>query len=694
MKADYLTYKRARNTSLLGLVIQLGLGLILLIYSIRAGDHAAQSGSFLVLLGVFAWLILAILFDQYRRERVEALEAESFAAADAGVSSVFEEGAGELRLAARRLATFNRFVVPATSLLIAAALLAIGYWRFQQGQELVLPGKFEESLHPMLAMVLGLGLGFVGFILARFVSGMSTQTAWRPLGAGAGFAVASALVGASIAVGHFVEYFGNDVVLRYLNVVIPGVMIGLGIESVTNFVWDLYRPRKPGELPRAAFDSRILGAIAAPDLVARSVADAIDYWLGSDRASTWLSELLRLWLFRLVLGGVLTMWLLSSLVVVQANERAMILRSGKVVAADVGPGLHFKMPWPVGTVVRKVAGGVQDVSAGAPLAPSTEETILWTGNHHASRDMSQYFLLVQPSPMFTDSEAVVAASESSDLSILVAEVPIEFTVGDIEKYIRLAPSSQNRMEPKQLEAMLESIARREVMLLFASLTVDEAIDTRRNELSGILTDRIAEAFEFGQIEGLDGAGAIDVSFVGVVGIHPPEVNVSMRFEQVIEAQQNQISMLEDAKAQAEASLIRVAGDSEAALKIIEELDRLEAMDHTDQEAVIAQRVSIDGLLDEAGGEAAAIIHRASAQRWALHMGARTRAQRYQGQLASYEAAPEVYIASLWFDTLKELMSSARVYITGGGIEPHIVYDLKDKTSSIETYLDATTQDNP
>jgi modulator of FtsH protease HflK len=694
MKADYLTYKRARNTSLLGLVIQLLLGLILLVYSIRSGDHAAQSGSYLVLLGVFAWLILAILFDQYRRERVEALEADSFAAADAAASSVFEEGAGELRIAAKRLATFNRFVVPATSLLIAAALLAIGYWRFSAGRDLVSPDNFVPSANPMLAMVLGLALGFVGFILARFVSGMSTQTAWRPLSAGAGFAVASALVGASIAVGHFVEYVGNDSVLRYLNAVIPAVMIGLGLESIANFVWDLYRPRKPGELPRAAFDSRFLGAIAAPDLVAKSVAEAIDYWLGSDRASTWLSELLRMWLFRLVMGGLVTMWLLSSLVVVQANERAMILRSGSVVAADVGPGLHLKMPWPIGTVVRKVAGGVQNVSAGAPLATNDTQTVFWTGNHHAGRDMSPFFLLVQPSPLFTDSTAAASESESSDLSILIAEVPIEFTVGDLEKYIRVAPSSQNRMEPDQFEAMLESVARREVMLLFASLTVDEAIDTRRNELSGILKERISKAFEFEQIEGLDGAGAVDVSFVGVVGIHPPEMNVSMRFEQVIEAQQNQISMLEDARAKAAASLIRVAGDSETALKIIEELDRLEAMDQTDEQAVIAQRVNIDGLLNEAGGEAAAIIHRASAQRWALHMGARTRAQRYQGQLASYEAAPEVYIASLWFDTLKELMSTARVYITGGDLDPHIVYDLMDKTSSIETFLEGATQESP
>jgi hypothetical protein len=102
MKADYLSYQRATSRSLLGLVIQLVLGLVLLLYGLFGADKAAQTAAAYVLLGVPVWLSLAILFDQHRRERIEAIEAEAFAASDAAASSVFEQSGDDLRVAAGR----------------------------------------------------------------------------------------------------------------------------------------------------------------------------------------------------------------------------------------------------------------------------------------------------------------------------------------------------------------------------------------------------------------------------------------------------------------------------------------------------------------------------------------------------------------------------------------------------------------
>ena len=52
MRADYLSYKRATHRSLIGLAIQLALGLALLLYGILGRDHAAKSASIYVLTGV------------------------------------------------------------------------------------------------------------------------------------------------------------------------------------------------------------------------------------------------------------------------------------------------------------------------------------------------------------------------------------------------------------------------------------------------------------------------------------------------------------------------------------------------------------------------------------------------------------------------------------------------------------------
>src|SRR5262245_44014417 len=120
MKADYLSFQRATRVSLLGLLIQLALGLLLLLYVLFNADKGAATGSVYVFLGVPVWRSLAILFDQHRRERIEAIEAEAFAASDAASSSVFEERSEDLRVAARRLKVLYKFMIPSVSLLVGA----------------------------------------------------------------------------------------------------------------------------------------------------------------------------------------------------------------------------------------------------------------------------------------------------------------------------------------------------------------------------------------------------------------------------------------------------------------------------------------------------------------------------------------------------------------------------------------------
>ena len=83
--------------------------------------------------------------------------------------------------------------------------------------------------------------------------------------------------------------------------------------------------------------------------------------------------------------------------------------------------------------------------------------------------MANFHLLVQPSPIFTDLEASARPAESSDLSILVAEVPIRYTVGDLRQFVELAESGTydqtgRLVEPGQLEILLDQLARREVRL--------------------------------------------------------------------------------------------------------------------------------------------------------------------------------------------------------------------------------------
>ncbi|MBZ0173625.1 MAG: hypothetical protein K8E66_14680, partial [Phycisphaerales bacterium] len=160
MKADHLSFKRAASVAMLGLAIQIGITLILLLYGLYGRDNAAFSASFFSLVGVFVWLVLMLLFDQHRRERLEAMEAEALA--DEAATSVFEEGAADLRIASRRLQTWYKFVIPITSLLIGGALIALGFWRFQADRALARPGQLPEAEYRGWALAFGLIIAFVG----------------------------------------------------------------------------------------------------------------------------------------------------------------------------------------------------------------------------------------------------------------------------------------------------------------------------------------------------------------------------------------------------------------------------------------------------------------------------------------------------------------------------------------------------
>jgi len=109
-KADYLSYRKARNVSALGIVLQVVMAAGLAAYGALSGNHFGMSAALLVACGIPVWLFLIVVYDQHARERIEAIEAEQFEQSGSAGASVFQESATDLRVAARRLAMVQRFV--------------------------------------------------------------------------------------------------------------------------------------------------------------------------------------------------------------------------------------------------------------------------------------------------------------------------------------------------------------------------------------------------------------------------------------------------------------------------------------------------------------------------------------------------------------------------------------------------------
>jgi membrane protease subunit HflK len=688
MKGDHLAFRRAALVSTLGLAIQAILCVVFFVYGRFTGDHAATTASWLLGSGVLVWVALILVFDQQRRERLEALEAEQLAATSS-VSSAFDASNDDLKIAARRLATIRKWVLPVVGLVVAAINLTGGILRVRQWDSF-------EAQHELLhasgwGLALGLGVAVVMFVFARFVSGMGTVKPWGNLRAGAAQAVAAALVGLLIGAAAFLELaLSQEWLGLAVPYVVPILMIVLGSETVLHLVLDLYRPRGSGEDARPAFDSRLLGLVAAPDRIAKSVGEGLNYQFGVDVSSSWFYQLL-VRRFVLLLGvGLVIGWLLTMVVAVKPHQRGLVLTFGEISdpvwsmgevgeGGDIGPGLHLKWPWPISRFEipmvesrlsqgsrdwAEATSGVRTLHLAADPPDSLTAPILW-GESHTAREMVN---IVQPGLEALANRASGQTSRAGELSLLAIEVPVQYIVRDFKKFDEFAG-------PGQRERLLAAVGRRVVMQYLGELSIDQVIALQRTALPGELQQRLEAAY--GALNNGQGPG-IEILFVGANGAHPP-LKVAPNFERVVQARQNRESSIEDAEKAKITTLTDVAGSVDLAERIAAKLDELEAVRGRDETAETELELEVQNLLQQAGGNAGEMLLVASSQRWERHMSERGRAAMLRGQSLAYEAAPELFRSKMYFRALSEAMRNARVYLTPSDLETlHIRMELQDK----------------
>lgn len=707
MKGDHRSYARAAATCLLGFFIQVGLGLALLIYSYAAGlvdgvlkfgDHAARTAGCYILIVSAVWLLLAILFDQYRRERLEAMEAETLDATAARESSVFGTMSDDLRVNAKRLAWMHKVLVPAVSIAIGLALIGTGAWRYYEvtrnlsGEGAVAAGAavrqnwFEEYNgipYQGWAISLGLGVAVIGFVFARYTSGMSKNPVFAPMRAGSSAAVAASLFGLMLALGQFAEVLGAVRAGRYLLVAFPIASMVLGAEVLVNFLLNLYRPRKPGEMPRPPVDSWLLGSVAAPDQIARNIGGAIGYQFGVDVSGSWAYRLVSRSLGSLILFAAGVVWLMTCFTVVGPDEEGIRIRLGRKIAYEK-PGLKLSLPWPIERIERTPTWHLHTVELATERPPESLDHILWTNDHKIKDEVkvivrARKNTAVAPAgpgtpvagvvPAFGTPEVGLAPKTSDDesLALLVVEVPLTYRIKDLSAYEVLAT-------PQSREAYLRAIARREVVRYLGTLNEDDLLSTHRGESSEQLKEMVSKALAAAKT-------GVEVEFCAIEGVHPPK-DTAASYEKVVQSQLFAQAEIERATMDSNSSLIGAAGSQQGARAIAVELEKLEQLQGGAPEAYKAQDEKVREMVRAAGGDVGSTLAMARADRWTRHMTQRGAAEAYAGRLAAFQANPSLYFTSSYFDTWSQIMKDSRLYLVDDKVgQLRMSLDLKDLSSN-------------
>lgn len=684
MSQDQLTYTRATTASLIGLSMQCLLVLLLVILGLYAESKAVLAAAFYSIPGLAIWVLLWLIYKQHQLERAEALEANKLAESDARSAAIFDEAGTLLAQAKTRLDNLYKWGIRAVSAFSAVYLIGVGILLLYLNRTALLNGTLAEtpisetvntSLFALLLLVSWMG----GFLVARYVAGMTQVDEWQALRGGASTLIGNVFLGVLPILAAIVPlFFGNGLGFVYLALIIPAVMVLLGIEVVLGMVLGFYRPRNGDEFVRPAFDSRLLGWLTRPESIGKIFSETINYQFGFEVSKSWFMRLLGKAL--LPLAGVCAAIVIgmTCIVIVQPHQQAVVTINGAFIRI-AKPGISFKAPWPFGSAKNYDVDRVHSLRLGSRIHAGFGEMkdvpILWT-NQHVEEGATEELLITAPPP-----GAGATGTKDAVLGEMIgADIDIKYRIDHLKAYAGITSTAKGTSDP---ETLLQTIAQHEITRYFATNDTDELLASGRASAGKDLQQAIQEELDQYEV-------GLKVVFVSVSGVHPPQ-EVAGDYHARINALQE--SQTAEAKAMQEADVIlaTVAGDRERAARLSELVEQYTELSATikktgaDAEGYVSlkaeaerQRVAIELLMIESGGEVGQRMAQARASRWSQALGAEARDKRLTAELKAYENAPRYYPVSRYLDALVAGLADRPKTVVGSDADvsdPEVVLDL-------------------
>lgn len=590
----------------------------LLAAALAGGTLAWWSGSTIALanacLLAAGALVAGVSLMQMRLRAAEAAEARELEELQRsrGSAALFELKADSLRARQARQ-QFDRWFVTGFTVLLALGQGALAWWLWRwlpQTQGLVAQrAAAATGLFTLLAFLL--------FLLGRYAAALAQHEQRQLLRPAAGwllFGAAGFAVAAAAAALDWGGYPAVDRVLGRVFAVLPGV---LALETCITLLLEIYRPRGRGEA-RPIYGSRLLDLLSQPSGLVATVAGTLDYQFGFKLSETWLYRWLERGFAGLLLLQLAVLWLFTGLVMVEPHEQALLERFGRRVEARgvLGPGLHWKWPWPVDRVRSLPAREVRSFNVGFIPDPvlDTQRTLLWTRAHYKE----EVNLLVASREQ--GERAASDAEQAVPVNLLTASIPVQYEVTDPVAW------TYRYQDPA---ALLEKLATRVVTHDLVSVDMDEIMATGRQRAAAELRALIQQEAEAAGL-------GVRVLFVGLQDIHPP-VRIADAYEAVIGATQEREKTILDAQGYAAAKTALATAE--------------------------AQRTR-----QGAQGSRVALVTRAHAA-----------AGAFTNQSAAFAAAPRVYPHRLYLQSLVRHTADTRKYVvTTTNLEETVWLNLEDK----------------
>src|SRR5579885_351769 len=615
--------RNVQKNGLVNLITALLVFLAALAAALYVRSLAGEAASVFLGLGMLVTFVSWFQMRLEENERLEKLEVEELARAR-GESALFQGQADELYPARRARAQFEKFFVPGFAVLLLV-LEAAGGWLLWRWSGRVTAGLVPERAMAVLAFFALFAL--VLFLLGRFSVTIARLENHRLLRPGANFLLAGAYVCLATALGIAgvrMDFARADFWICRALCVLLGLMAA---EMLVTLLLEIYRPRVPGRMERALYDSRLIGVLAQPESLFATAAQTLDYQFGFKVSETWFFQLVRKNLLALVLVQLAVLLLSTCVVFVEAGDQAVLEHWGNPVAV-LDPGAHLKWPWPVDKIRRYRTDQIQSFNVGFAPPPSGLKVILWSVAHTAETN----FLVANRTPTTVQNEEETGtqsgetgtgtgpAFKALPVSLINVSIPVQFRITNVMDW------AYRTAHPAGL---LQDLATREVVRYLAGVDINDLLTHLRLKAAQTLSARIQEAANAHRL------GA-EILFVGVQDVHPP-TQVAGDYERVVGAEQT-----------AQADILNAQADAIQTNAL-----------------AMAAAVTTTNLADAA--------------RERLELSGFARAALFTNQIPAFEAAPSFYEQRAYYQTFAAATANARKYILlTTNTRDIFIYDLEDK----------------
>ena len=508
------------NTVIALMALGAGLGTML---ASRTGSMPAPVTCFvlaLLLIGFLVALVSAFHLHLLDREQMEQLEHEELTSGSAD-SSMFESDA----FAARRTREqFDRWMVPVFTGLLLLLQGGGAWWlarvnpRFNDFSDT--QGLEGSGVVVAISAVFGMFL----FLRGRYATLLSRMGNRMILQPGSDFLLLGAylfFLQAAVSAAALMEY---HLVHQYLATGLCIFMGVLALETLLRLILDIYRPRMKGQEVRQLYHSRLVGLISKPEGFFATAAHALDYQFGFKVSETWGYQFLRERLGLIVLLQGFVLWISSSVVIIPQSQVGYLERNGVPIDAR-GPGISFKLPWPIDRVERHFEDEVRMLYIGPALNPR----LLGGRSYFWYDDENEQMVdprLAPPGPQFNslwtepnvrdyDKHLIrkklyrtfFATREAGGdgQALIHAGVFEQFRISDVKQYANFA---------ERPEEVLEKLVTREMTRHFMKTDIWSILTSERGDL--------AESIRLEVQQQVDDHGlGLKVLNVGLNGLQPP-----------------------------------------------------------------------------------------------------------------------------------------------------------------------------